>query len=529
MRSGVVKRKRELEEENQELLRVREALEKQNAELEAKLKHADLKREYLEFQIEKLRRMLFGKRSEKIPARSDDLLQLEFFEEAKKEIETEEVETETITYDRKKRRQERRPIPEDIHREQVIVDVDSRLRVCPDCGDEMECFGHDVCEELEYIPALLYIIEYVLKKYACKRCESAVVQAPRPPRPIPKARPGPGLLAYILVSKYQDHLPLHRQERIFGRHGMELSRKTLCDWVQKMAELLQPIVEAMKRTVLSAKVVQVDETPVRVNNPEVKGKAAKAYIWTYGIPDEEVVYDFTQGRSASGPEEFFGGKYPPYLQSDSYSVYTSLDEREKTVHVGCWAHARRKYYEARAEAPEFSKLILTAIQTIFRVERVAKSEGLSGEALVARRREESAPILENLKELLDAKRPDVLPESGLGEAIAYTLNNWKALNRYIEIPEAEPSNNSAERSLRGVVVGRKNWLFVGHPNAGPRAANILSLVETCRRLGVEPYAYLKDVIAEMAKGTTRPSKLTPRAWRDARAKKAEKPAKRSDG
>jgi transposase len=516
MSSGVVKKNRELQEENKEL---RAAL----AAIKGELKQANLQREHLEFQMEKLRRMLFGRRSEKLPVRTDGHVQLELFEEAKKDIETEEIqELETISYERKKRRGTRRPIPEEIHREQIVLDVDAELRVCPDCGEDMECIGHDVSEDLEYIPALLFVVEYLLKKYACKKCQSGVVGAKRPPRPLKKVKAGPGLLAYVLVSKYQDHLPLHRQERIFGRHGMELSRKTLCDWVQKLAELLRPIVEAQKRKLLEATLLQVDETPVNVKNPEVEGKTSRAYIWSYGIPDEEVVYDFTMGRSSAGPEEFFGGVYPPYLQSDSYSVYTSLGERGKTGHVGCWAHSRRKYYEARAEDPKFSQLILAAIQKLFRIERQAKSEGLRGEALVARRRTEALPVLDVIEELLKAKRPDVLPESGIGEAIDYTIANWKALKRYVEIPEAELSNNSAERSLRGVVLGRKNWLFVGHPKAGPRAAVILSLVETCRRLGIEPYKYLKDVIAELARHPGKAAELTPRRWLERERVKAEK-------
>ena len=520
MISNVVKRNEELTKENEELRTVRKTLEDA-------LKRATIEREYLQFQIDKLSRMLFGTSSEKLPARTDGTHQLELFEEAKREIELEELqEGEELTRERKKRRGNRRPIPEDVHREQVVVDVDPELRVCPDCGEEMECFGTDTSEDLEYIPALLFVVEYILKKYACRKCQSGVVQATRPPRPIPKARPGAGLLAYVLVSKYQDHLPLHRLERIFGRHGMELSRKTLCDWVQATAELLRPIVEAMKKKLLDASLLQADETSVRVKNQEVKGKTSKAYIWTYGTPEGEVVYDFTMGRSAAGPTEFLGA-YSGYLQSDSYSVYKSLEKQGKTVHVGCWAHARRRFYEAREEDPGFTKLVLTAIQRLFRIEREAKSEGIKGEELVALRQSESLPLLEGIKELLEAKRPEVVPESGIGDAIDYALGNWPALERYVEIPEAAPDNNAAERSLRGIVLGRKNWMFVGHPKAGPRAAIILSLIETCRRLGVEPFKYLKSVISALAEkpAPDRIEELTPRSWLEReRAKTAENAA-----
>ena len=516
MVSDALKRNAELQKEIEELRSVRKTLEEE-------LKRSTLEREYLEFQLEKFRRMLFGTRSEKLAVRPDGL-QLDLFEEARREIESEEVqERETISYERKKRRGNRRPIPEEIQREQVVVDVDPELRVCPDCGEEMECFGADTSEDLEYIPALLFVVEYLIKKYACKKCQSGVIQGKRPPRPIPKGRPGAGLLAYVLVSKYQDHLPLHRLERIFGRHGMELSRKTLCDWVQAMARLLRPIVEAMKRKLLEEPLLQADETPTKAQNPEVKGKTSSAYIWSYGIPDGEVVYDFTMGRSTAGPAAFLG-EYSGYLQSDSYSVYKSLERQGKTVHIGCWAHARRKFYDAREESPEFSKLVLTAIQKLFRIERKAKSEEITGEGLLALRRSESRPILEGLKRILEAKRVQVTPRSGLGEAITYALGNWAALVRYIDIPEAPIDNNGAERSLRGITVGRKNWLFIGHPNAGPNAAVILSLIETCRRLGVEPFEYLKSVITALAKkpAPDRIEGLTPRRWLESeRAKKAE--------
>ena len=297
--------------------------------------------------------------------------------------------------------------------------------------------------------------------------------------------------------------------------------------MQKLAELLRPIVEAQKQKLLEAKLLQADETTIPVRDPEVKGKTANAYVWTYGIPDQEVVYDFTLGRAATGPEEFFGEKFPEYLQSDCYSVYTSAALQKKTVHIGCWAHARRKFYDAREESPAFSKLVLSAIQKLFRIEREAQRRDLCGEALLELRREEALPIIDSLKETLEAKKTEVLPKSGIGDAINYSLNNWEALKRYLEVSVAPLSNNSAERSIRGVVLGRKNWLFVGHPNAGPRAAIILSLVETCRRLGVEAYAYLKSVISELAKNPSSAAELTPRKWLEREQAKAEKLAERS--
>ena len=511
-----MKRNAELEEELRGLRSARDSLQRERDQLAESLKVSEMTREYLAFQIQKLSRMLFGRRSEKVPARTDGQVQLELFEEAKREIQAEEAqEFETITYERKKRRGNRRPIPEIVHRERVEIDVDPELRKCAECGEEMVCIGHDISEDLEYIPALLFIIEYLLKKYACKKCQNGVVQAKRPPRPIPKARPGAGLLAYILVSKYQDHLPLHRLERIFARHGTEISRKTLCDWVQAMAKLLRPIVEAQKRELLRARLLQADETPVQVKDLDVKGKTSRCWIWTYGVPDGDVVYDFTRGRSADGPTEFLG-EYSGYLQSDSYSVYTSMDRRGKIVHVGCWSHVRRRVYDAREEHPEFASVVIAGIQKLFHIEREAKEQGITGKALVALRRKESRPILKRIRKLFQAKKAHVLPESGTGDAISYALKNWRALMRYVYIPEARIDNNGAERSLRGVVLGRKNWLWIGHPDAGPRAAVIISLVETCRRLRIEPFEYLRSVITELAKDPGKAAELTPRKWLEAK-------------
>ena len=524
MLADVVKRNAELEEE---LRALRTAFEAQGAEktaVEKKLEVSERDREYLKLKLAELRRILFGRRSEKIePATQDGFVQAQLFKEAAAEIERErDEERETISYERKKRRGNRKPLPANLARERVVIDVPPEKRKCPECKEEMGSIGEHLIEELEYIPALLFVVEYALKKYACKKCQSGVVMEPIPERPIKKGRPGPGLLSWVLVSKYQDHLPLHRLERILERHGLGINRSTLCDWVSASAKLLLPIVEAMKRELLKEPVVQADETPVRVLEAGLEKMSRRAFLWTYGIPQGEVVYDFTLTRSSQGPKDFLAG-FEGYLQTDAYSGYNPVFETGRVIHLGCWAHARRKFYDARAERPEFAELVLAAIQRLYRLEREAREAGLTGEALVERRRREAKPILAGIRELLGLHRKQFLPKSGLDEAIEYTLGQWDSLVRYVEIPEAEIDNNAAERSMRRVVLGRNNWLFLGHPHAGPRAAVILSLVETCRRLEVNPYEYLKSVIHELAKDPSRAPELTPRAWRSAHAPSAEKP------
>ena len=278
-----------------------------------------------------------------------------------------------------------------------------------------------------------------------------------------------------------------------------------------MAELLRPVWDALKREVLESSLIQADETPVTVLG---KQGAKKGYLWTYGIPWEEVVFDFSEGRGGSFAEEFLAG-YEGHLQCDAYSGGYNRLEKKRIVRLGCWAHARRRFYEARGES-RVAKVALASIQSLYRIEREARANELSGEALAEFRRERAIPVLDRLKAYLTEKRRNVLPKSLTGEAITYALGNWPALERFVEVPLAEIDNNAAENSIRPLAVGRKNWLFVGHRNAGPRAATILSLVGTCQRLKIDPARYLRAVIEEMTHRPERAAELTPRRWRAAR-------------
>ncbi len=528
MVSNLAKRNEELEAQLNAMRASQESLLLQCQDLQKKLALSESERNFLKLRIDQLRHLLYGRRSEKIPAKRDDgLRQDELFQEAANAIQTEESEgKETDTPERRARRARRKPIPKELPRRRVEIDVDPEMRRCPDCGEEMQCIGEQISEELEYIPALLMVIEYALKKYACKKCQTGVVMEPVPERPIKKGRPGPGLLAYVLVSKYQDHLPLNRIERILDRYSLGIHRSTLCDWVQASADLLQPIVEAMKHELFKARVIQADETPIQVQDPMVKGMTRRAYIWTYGIPRGEVIYDFMPGRSSEGPMDFLED-FEGYLQTDAYAGYNACFRTGRLVHIGCWAHVRRKFFDAQAEDPAFGELITSAIQKLYRIEDEAKEKNIAGDDLVALRHRESKPIIDLIKELIQAHRGMVFPQSGVGMAISYALDQWDALVRYLDVADAEIDNNGAERSMRPVVLGRKNWLFVGHPDAGPRAAIIMSLVETCRRLGLEPFEYLKDVLTELPRDPRRASALTPRAWRAARA--ADRAEKASAG
>jgi transposase len=377
--------------------------------------------------------------------------------------------------------------------------------------------GEDVSERLEYVPASLVVIQEACQKYACaKGC--TVVTAEKPTPPIEKGLAGPGLLAQVAVSKYADHLPLHRQEEIFRRQGVELPRQTMCDWMRACAELVSPLYELMKQRVLGSKAVQTDDTPVPVLDPDLP-RTRTGRIWTYVGDDEHpyTVYDYTPTRSRDGPEAFLE-EFRGYLQADAYSGYDHFyKEPERGItEVACWAHSRRRFFEAQSSDLMRSTVMLAYIRLLYDVEREAGERKLKGEARRALRQEKSKLILDDIRAYLEREQPQVLPKSPEGEAIAYTLSNWKALTRYLEDGDLAIDNNGAERSLRGIAVGRRNWTFYGSDNGGRTAAVLTSLITTSKRLGLNPFAYLRDIFERIgAHPQSRLAELLPDPWQAA--------------
>jgi transposase len=388
----------------------------------------------------------------------------------------------------------RRPLPAGLPRRRIVHDVAPGDRACPECGAERRKIGEEAREQLEYIPASLVVLEHIRAKYACASCAAHVAIAPRLPEPIEKGLPGTGLLAHVVTSKLADHLPLYRQEGIFRRHGVELSRSTMCDWLAACAGLLEPIVGAMARRVLASKVIGTDDTPVTVQDHAGKGSKT-GRLWAYlGDRDNPfVVYDYTPDRSRDGPERFLAGYRAGYLQSDAYAGYDGLHARGLTA-VGCWAHARRKFHEARASDPERSHAAIAWIGRLYAVEREARDEGWDDARLTAARAGRSKPLLESFGAWLEGEARKVLPKSPVGEAIIYTRSNWAALSRYLESSYLSIDNNATENAIRPIAVGRKNWLHLGSDRGGRTAATLLSLVQSCKNLGNEPFAYLRDVL-----------------------------------
>jgi transposase len=399
----------------------------------------------------------------------------------------------------------------------VVYDLGEEERQCPQCQGELRHIGEEVSERLEYVPASLYVIEEACQKYVCsKGC--TLLTAQKPMQPIEKGLPGPGLLAHVAVSKHADHLPLYRQEGIFERHGVTLSRQTMCDWMRRCAQLVSPLFDLMKERVLKSKVMQTDDTPVGVLDPTLP-RTRLGRIWTYVGDDHHpyTVYDYTPNRSRDGPQAFME-KFSGFLQADAYSGYDRLyeDPERDVIEVACWAHTRRKFYEAQSSDLMRSTVMLAYIRLLYDVEREARDMKLDGEGRLALRQAKSVPILDDIKTYLGREQPNVLPKSPEGQAIAYALSNWEALIRYAGDGDLEIDNNGAERSLRGVAVGRKNWLFFGSDSGGRTAAVLTSFIATCKRLGIDPFAYLRDIFERISTHPqTRLAELLPDQWRAA--------------
>ena len=447
----------------------------------------------LQNQLDWLKRHTFGRRSEKYDP--NQKLLFEALEEQLKSRQSELLESQRSSDAAKKkesRRNGRKPLPPELPRDRIEHIPEKDVLLCTTCGQQKQRFGEEVTEELDYVPASFVVRQHVRGKYACKTCQDGVVIADLPARPIEKGRPGTGLLSHILVSKYGDHLPLHRQEGIFKRHGIDIRRSTMCDWVGHSADLLRPLVHEMKRQILVSPKIHTDDTSVPVRNGPRK-QIRKGYLWVYLDGKNNVVFDYTPNRCREGPVAFLGD-YCGYLQADAYAGYDAVFEKGLATEVGCWAHARRKFYDAKDTDPARSHEMLVLIGELYKVERQAKEEKRNAVEIQVLRQEYSKPILNEIQQRLETFSIEVLPKSPLGQAVGYARGQWQALNRYLENGILDIDNNLSERTLRMVVIGRKNWLFAGHDNGGHRAAIIYSLIASCKLCKIDPFAYLRDVL-----------------------------------
>jgi transposase len=398
--------------------------------------------------------------------------------------------------------------------ETVSERIEPAEKVCPHCGKSKCEIGCEKSERFEYVAAKIIRHEIVRPKLACPCGAGGVSIAPLPPSVIEQGQPGAGLVAHVLLSKYDDHLPLYRQQQQFERLGVNFPRQTLCDWVEKGAQWLAPIVREMKAQLLAGDYLQVDETPVKVMDPEVKGKCATGYLWVAGCPGGDVIFEFHPGRGQEFARELIGN-FRGHLQRDGYSAYGALAKANPgIVPVGCWSHARRKFVEAvEVQAVEAVEIVAELRQLYF-VERRARDEALEAEQRRKLRQEIAAPILAALQPRLEALREECLPQSPLGKAIGYTLNEWPALSRYLEDGRLEIDNNLTENAIRPSAVGKKNWLFIGHPDAGWRSAVIYSVIVSCRRRGIDPWEYVRDVLQRLPRmKQSEVSSILPARWK----------------
>jgi transposase len=483
----------------------------------------------MEHQLQQLLRRLYSRSSEKI-----DPKQMALFAEMLKQIEAQNPLPEPppahVAPAPDRKGHGRRKLAPDLPRERVIHDLPEEEKPCPCCGTMRTVIGQETSEQLDYVPAQVKVIEHVRLKYICKACEAKAAEggpqiqtAEKPLSPIEKGLAAPGLLSYVIVSKYADSLPLHRLERIFERHDIDIARSTLCDWMRQSAEALRPLYDLMVRDVLASKVIHTDDTPVDVQDPKL-GKTREGRFWVYlGDPSHpQVVFDYTPNRRRDGPMSFlkdWGKCSLRYLQADAFGGYDGIYAGEaggNVVEVACWAHARRKFYDARKTDHRNSAQALAYIKLLYDVER--DGADLAPAERAAIRQQRSAPILTQFRTWLlglqASNGGNVLPKGPMGEAITYALNQWAALCVYLLDGDLSIDNNASENALRCIAIGRKNWMFCGSDNGGRTAAILFSFIATCQRHDVEPFAYLRDVLTRIAGHPHhRLSELLPATWK----------------
>ena len=467
-------------------------------------------------QIRHLRDKLFGRKSEKVTTDSG-VRPLPLFDMPEPEDnelpDAEEEQVHVPAHSRKK--SGRKPLPENLPRVEVIHDIPEEEKVCG-CGSQLSRIGEETSEQLDIIPAKIRVIRNIRPKYACRHCEgveddgASVKIAPVPTQILPKSLATAGLLAHVLSAKFIDALPFYRQEKQFGRLGVEVKRATMCNWAMKAAEACQPLLNLLQEEVVDGPVVNIDETTVQVLKEPGRDPTSKSYMWLFrrGDPQKKILlYQYHPTRAGDVAAAFLRG-YKGYVQTDGYSGYDFLDRAQDIVHIGCWAHARRKFMDViKAQGKNRKKtgsadVALKYIRDLYKTEKEAKEQKLSAAEIHQVRQEQSKPILEQFKQWLSKRSMQTPPKGLLGMAISYTLKQWDRLVGYLEDGILSPDNNAVENGIRPFVVGRKNWLFSGTAQGAAASAALYSLIETAKANDLEPYSYLRHIFEKLPMAET---------------------------
>jgi transposase len=488
-----------------------ETLERENAQLRQENRELLKRVDILDEKIAWFESRMFARSSEALS--EEEQRQLRLFDEAEATLQdAEEPEQLVQIPEHTRARAKRRPLPEALPREEVVIDISDADKRCG-CGCQMVRIGEEISEKLDVIPPRLRVIRTIRPKYACHACEGsgdeerpAVRVAPMPPAMIDKGMATAGLLAFIVTSKFCDSLPLYRQEKQFARIGVELSRRTMADWMIAVAEACAPLMEALEGRLRAGPLLQLDETTVQVMDEPERENTTRSYMWVArGGPAEApvIIYRYDPSRGSNVARQILGD-YKGYLQTDGYEGYDeACKDRPDTVHVGCWAHVRRKFFEAKKNSKKAgaADAAMAMIGSLYQAE-AHRDQYQDAQAFAKARRETVEPVLEQLRQWLDLKVEQVPPGMLLGTAVAYALSQWPKLIRYLEHPAMTPDTNACEQAIRPFVLGRKNWLFSGSPRGAKASATLFSIIETAKANGQEPYWYLRKLFDALPSAKT---------------------------